>query len=288
MAIPPDLPRLPPRTSDAHKGTFGRVLVVAGSRGMTGAAVLSGAAALRGGAGLVRVACPVEVQPIVAMGNPCYMTVGLPHHADGTYSESSFDDVLRYASEADVLAIGPGLGNRSDVARLVRHLLTACPDTPAVVDADALNVLAADADEWPIRNGPTVLTPHPGEFARMRKIPTAGVQANRENLAREFAARNRVVVLLKGQHTIITDGARTRINETGNPGMATGGSGDVLTGLLAALLAQGLSAFEASALAAWVHGHAGDLASAELSQVALTAADLLDYLPLVFRELEPG
>jgi ADP-dependent NAD(P)H-hydrate dehydratase len=283
--IPADLPRLARRKPDSHKGLFGTVLIAAGGRGMTGAAVLAGLGALRGGAGRVRIACPADAVPVVAAGNPCYMVAALPTHADGTYSESSAAELVRLAEKADVFAAGPGLGNRPDVGNLVRTVLTARPDLPAVLDADALNVLSPAADQFPKRPGPVVLTPHPSEFARLLGTTTEVVQADRERLAREFAARYGVVVLLKGTPSIVTDGVKGRMNETGNPGMATGGTGDVLTGLVAALIGQKMSAYDAACLGAWVHGRAGDFAAAELSEVAMTAADLPDYLPKVFKEL---
>lgn len=280
-------PRLPPRRPDSHKGTYGRVLVVAGSRGMTGAAVLCGSAALRGGAGLVQVACPADVQPTVAAGNPCYTTAGIASRADGTYSEACLEELARLGEPADVLAVGPGLGDREDVGFLVRGLLVRLPGKPVVLDADGLNVLAPlKADGLPERPGPLVLTPHPGEFARLLGVSTTQVQADRDQLAVDFGRRHKLVLVLKGHRTVVTDGQRVYRNDTGNPGMATGGTGDVLTGLVAALIGQGLSAFDAAALGAWAHGRAGDLAAGELGQVALTAADLLDYLPGAFREFE--
>jgi ADP-dependent NAD(P)H-hydrate dehydratase len=280
-------PRLPARQPDTHKGTYGRVLVVAGSRGMTGAAVLCGSAALRGGAGLVQVACPADVQPAVAVGNPCYTTAGIAGRTDGTFSEACLEELARLAEPADVLAVGPGLGDREDVGFLVRGLLVRLPNKPVVLDADGLNVLAPlKADGLLERPGPLVLTPHPGEFARLLGLPTAQVLADRDQLAADFGRRHKLVLVLKGHRTVVTDGQRVYRNDTGNPGMATGGAGDVLTGLVAALIGQGLSAFDAAALGAWAHGRAGDLAAGELGQVALTAADLLDYLPGVFRESE--
>ncbi|OWK41876.1 NAD(P)H-hydrate dehydratase [Fimbriiglobus ruber] len=288
LAVVHDVPKLPPRQADSHKGTYGRVLVVAGSCGMSGAAILSGSAALRGGAGLVWVACPSEVQEIVAAGNPCYLTTSIPHHTNGTFSPSSADHVAGLAEKADVVAVGPGLGSRPDVAHLLRTLLAAKPDQPAVLDADGITSLATDPGAYSLRPGRLVMTPHPGEFAKVLGITIAEVQARREPLAAEFAAKHNVVLLLKGHQTVVTDGRRVYRNPTGNPGMATGGSGDVLTGLIAALIGQELEPFDAAVLGAWAHGRAGDLAAAELSQVALTAADLLDYLPKVFLELERG
>ena len=270
MAPAPPL-RLPARTPDGHKGSYGRVLVVAGRRGMTGAAVLCGSAALRGGAGLVQVACPADVQAVVSGGNPCYLTAGWGDDPPA---------VLRPLAEAaDVLAVGPGLG---DVG-FVRELLLAVPDTPAVVDADGLRAFISDP---PVRRGPTVLTPHPGEFARLVGKTVPEVQADRQGWATKLATHLGVVVLLKGTGTVVTDGHRLAVNPTGNPGMATGGTGDVLTGLLAAFLGLGLAAFDAAVLAAWVHGHAGDLAAAEVGQTALTAADVLGHLPAAVRVAE--
>lgn len=290
MAAPPTLvadpPRLPRRSPDGHKGTYGRVLVVAGSRGMSGAAVLCGSAAVRGGAGLVQVACPADAQPAVAAGNPCYMTAAVCQRTDGTYSEACLAELVALAEKADVVAVGPGLGNREDVALVVRGLLATVTAKPVVLDADALNVLPPIPDDLAARTAPVVMTPHPGEFARLLGTTTAEVQADRDALAAGLARRHRCVVLLKGHRTVVTDGDRLYRNATGNPGMATGGAGDVLTGLLAALIGQKLAPFDAACLAAWVHGHAGDLAAADLGQTALSATDLIDYLPAAFCELE--
>lgn len=269
-----------------HKGTYGRVLIVAGSRGMAGAAILAGSAAIRGGAGIVQVACPNEVLATVAAGNPCYLTAGIPHHADGTYSESSVSEVIELARLANAIAIGPGLGNRKDVATLVWGLLRAAPETPIIVDADGLNVIAPLAGEFVGRSAPLVLTPHPGEFSRLTRDTTADIQADRTGKATAFAKRFQVILALKGHETVVTDGDRIYKNTTGNPGMATGGAGDVLTGLLAALCASGMAAYEATVLGVWIHGRAGDLAARERSQTALNAWDLVETLPQVFRELE--
>ena len=277
---------LPRRDPDGHKGTYGRVLVVAGTRGMSGAAVLTGSAALRGGAGLVQVACPESILFAVSVGNPCYLAAGIAQDADGTYTDLSTAAVVEHARAADVVAIGPGLGNRKDVGQLVWGVLRSVPDKPIVVDADGLNAIAPVAGEFGGRTAPLVLTPHPGEFARLTGGSIADVQADRQGRATSFAKRFKVVVALKGHATLVTDGERTYTNATGNPGMATGGAGDVLTGVIAALIAEGLPAFEATSLGVSAHGRAGDLAAADLSQTALTAADLLNYLPRVFRELE--
>ncbi len=277
------VPQLPPRVADAHKGTYGRVLVVAGSRGMTGAAILCGSAAIRGGAGLVQVACPREVQDVVALGNPCYTTLGLGMGRNGLYDPQTIDEVVRAAEVANVIALGPGLGNRSDVGELVRAMLMRLRDKPVVMDADALNTLPLTPDVMRTRPGSVVMTPHPGEFARFCRTNAAGVQANREPLAVAFAKTWNLVLLLKGHRTIVTDGTRVYTNGTGNPGMATGGSGDVLTGLIAALIGQGMPAFDAACLGAWVHGRAGDLAMGWVGQVSLVATDLLSHIPAAFK-----
>ncbi len=275
------LPLLPVRPADGHKGTFGTVLVVAGSRGMSGAAVLCGSAAVRGGAGLVRVACPADIQAVVAAGNPCYLTSGL---TGADLVDEYSDQVFGLAESADVVAIGPGLG-RSDAVRDVVTQQVLAGDKPLVLDADALNVLPLH-DKLRVRERPTVLTPHPGEFARLTNSTTAHVQANRLNLAIGFAQQWHVVLLLKGQHTVVTDGSRVYVNGTGNPGMGTGGAGDVLTGLVAALIGQGMTAFDAAVLGAWVHGRAGDLAADVIGMTALCATDVLSHLPMALREVE--
>lgn len=276
------LPLLPARPADGHKGTFGTVLAVAGSKGMSGAAVLCGSAAVRGGAGLVRVACPADVQAVVSGGNPCYLTSGL---TGSDHPDEYADQVAELAKKATVVAVGPGLGQSDAVKATVRQLVLA-GDKPLVLDADALNVLPPIPDALRERQQPTVLTPHPGEFARLLNTTTGQVQANRLNLAIGFATQWHVVLLLKGQHTIVTDGDRAYVNGTGNPGMATGGTGDVLTGLLAALIGQGMGAFDAAVLAAWVHGRAGDLAADAVGQTALCATDVLSHLPAALREVE--
>lgn len=278
------LPHLPVRPADGHKGTFGTVLVVAGSRGMSGAAVLCGSAALRGGAGLVRVACPSDIQAVVASGNPCYMTVGL---TGADHVDEYADQVFGLEKSADVVAVGPGLGQSAAVRDMVRQQVLGGAK-PLVLDADALNVLVPIPEMLRDRSAPVVLTPHPGEFARLTGTTAAQVQANRLNLAIGFAQRWHVVLVLKGQHTIVTDGGRVYVNGTGNPGMATGGTGDVLTGLTAALVGQGMSAFDAAVLGVWVHGRAGDLAAEAVGQTALCATDVLSHLPLALREVERG
>ncbi|GIW88599.1 MAG: hypothetical protein KatS3mg108_2923 [Isosphaeraceae bacterium] len=279
------VPRLPARSADAHKGQFGRILVVAGSRGMAGAAALVGASALRSGAGLVRVASPLEVQPTVASFEPSYMTWPLPQDEAGRIDfRAGREPLRRLMSEADVLAIGPGLGQGGSIGELVNWTLSEF-NGPAVVDADGLNALAAEVAALTQRLAPTVITPHPGEFARLTGWPTGEVQARRIELAVDLAQRSpagSLVVVLKGHQTVVTEGRRFYVNTTGNPGMATGGAGDCLTGVIAALLGQGLAGFEAACLGAYVHGLAGDIARDQSGEVGLIAGDIVDALPDAF------
>lgn len=277
---------LPDRAVDAHKGTFGRVLVIGGSVGMSGAACLSATAALRGGAGLVSVAVPKSLQPIVASYEPSYMTIGLPCCGNGLLSDVSVDDVRQLVADKDAIAVGPGLGQSKQAADLVLSLFreSACP---IILDADALNVVAEYEMFGRVdSSSPCILTPHPGEFTRLTGLSTADVQSCREDTARDFAAKHGVVVVLKGAGTVVTDGARVFVNSTGNSGMATGGSGDVLTGIMAAQVGQGLSLFDAASLAVHVHGRAGDLAAAEMSERGLIASDLLRFLGAAWRDLD--
>ncbi|MER3415974.1 MAG: NAD(P)H-hydrate dehydratase [Gemmataceae bacterium] len=291
-----ELPRLPTRPADSHKGTYGRVLVVAGSRDMSGAAILAGLGALRGGAGLVQLAVPERIQPVVAAFNPCYLTYGLPCDAYGHLAHDAAEALWEVAPQADVLALGPGLGLDEAIVHLVKEVLRTW-ERPLVLDADGLNALA-QIGPAALRTGPApdtplvrVLTPHPGEFARLCGLTTRQIQEQREAHAVAFARSYGVTLVLKGHGTIVSDGTRVFCNPTGNPGMATGGTGDVLTGLIAALLAQGIEAFAAAQLGVYLHGLAGDLAARQLSMPALTALDVADFLGPAMRHLsehEPG
>lgn len=289
MSIDVTLPKLPPRPDESHKGTFGKAVIVAGSRGMSGAACLAGLGALRGGAGLVQLAVPSAILPIVAAVEPSYLTVPLPEDERGRISRRAARDILHLAEDCSAMAIGPGWGTSPDLLELTQLVYTTAA-VPLVIDADGLNSLSRLTDQWPSApNGASrILTPHPGEFARLLKTSTKAVQADREGLAAEFATRHGTIVLLKGHATVITDGQRTAINTTGNSGMATGGTGDVLTGLIAALLAQGLPAFDAARLGAHLHGLAGDLAAAEQSRPGLIASDLPRYIGKAWLQLGAG
>ena len=308
----PDLPRLPPRRDDAHKGDFGLALIVGGSRGMAGAAGLAGMAALRGGAGLVRLAVPEPCLDAIAGFEPSYMTVPLVADAAGRIGAGAFERVAELAEKATVIACGPGIGRSFDLDQLVSRLYQEIAK-PMLFDADALGALATEPDVLAHPGGPRILTPHPGEFARLigrkwegdktgtgsepaaRQIGDAGggevpvpVLSPRQQAAVELAARCGMVVVLKGHRTLVTDGQRRAINTTGNPGMATGGSGDVLTGLITALCCQHLEPFDAARLGVYLHGLAGDLAAEELGQVSLMASDLVRFLPKAFRQAGQG
>jgi ADP-dependent NAD(P)H-hydrate dehydratase / NAD(P)H-hydrate epimerase len=266
-----------PRAADSHKGDYGRVTLVAGSRGKTGAAHLAAIGALKSGAGLVTVATPACCLPVVASMAPEFMTEPLPDTEAGTVAASGVERVL--ALEHDVLACGPGLGRDPQVAEFVRALLERA-SVPLVLDADALAVLANDPGRLSgSEERDVIITPHPGEMARLIGVSVDEVQANRIETASNFATTHRVYVVLKGHRTIVaTPEGRVFINPTGNPGMATGGTGDVLTGMIGAWLAQLLDAEAACRLAVFLHGAAGDLAESAEGQAGMIATDLLAQL----------
>jgi len=275
------LPQLPDRPIDAHKGHFGLALLVGGSRGMAGAMGLAGMAALRGGAGLVRLAVPDVCLDTIAGFEPSYMTAALASDPAGRIALAARQRIVELAEAATVVACGPGMGRSLGLDVLVGWLYASL-SKPMVVDADGLNALTARPEVLARPGGPRILTPHPGEFARL--LGTGRVPPEKRDAeAVRLAKRCGVVLVLKGHQTLITDGDRRAVNTTGNPGMATGGSGDVLTGLIAALACQGLAPFDAARLGAYLHGLAGDLAAEELGQESLMASDLVRFLPEAFK-----
>ena len=265
-----------PRTPDTHKGDYGRVLVIAGSKGKTGAAHLAAVGALRSGAGLVTVATPNSCLPVVAAMAPEYMTEPLDEAMNGL-DPDNVDHLIGIAR--DVIAIGPGLGQEEGTREFVKQMVDRA-SMPLVVDADALNAFASDPDRLTGREGrDVIITPHPGEMARLVGMSTDEVQASRLEIARNFAVAHHVYVVLKGHRTLIaTPDEKVFINPTGNPGMATGGTGDVLSGMIAAWLAQLLDAEAACKLAVYLHGMAGDLAEADEGEVSMTATDLAGHI----------
>ena len=272
-----------PRTADSHKGDYGRVLVVAGSRGKTGAAHLAGVGALRSGAGLVTVATPASCQTVVASMAPEYMTEALEETDEGL-DPDAVEQVLELAR--DVVALGPGLGTAAATREFIIRLVDRAT-MPLVIDADGLNAFNGDPDRLAGREGrDVIITPHPGEMGRLVGMSTDEVQSSRLEIARNFAVAHHVYVVLKGHRTIIaTPNDRMFINPSGNPGMATGGTGDVLTGMIAAWLAQLLDAEAACKLAVYLHGMAGDLAEADEGEVSLTALDVAGHLGDAILEL---
>ena len=282
------VPRLGERPKDGHKGLYGTVLALAGGRGCAGAAALVGGSALRSGAGLVRVACPEEVQATVASFEPSYMTYPVPSDPDGLATLEGARKVLdRFLPTASVLAMGPGLGQSADLRELVRWVVESVA-VPTVLDADALNNLSGQTEVLGHLRRPVILTPHPGEFARLTGRTNAEIQAERETHALAFAgSAPHLIVVLKGARTIVTDGARIYVNTTGNPGMATGGSGDALTGVIAALVAQKMDPFDAACLGVYAHGLAGDIARDQSGEVGMIAGDIVDSLPDAFHHLAP-
>jgi ADP-dependent NAD(P)H-hydrate dehydratase len=285
MEIVREVPKLPPRPVEGHKGTFGRVLVVAGSIGMTGAAALVGRAALRAGAGLVRVATAKSALPIVAALEPSYMTLPLPEDNAGRVSSKAINAILNAAEENDIVALGPGMGQSTGLRSVVETLVQQ-EGLRLLVDGDGLNNLSK-LTGWPKkRRADLVLTPHPGEMKRLWSgLFREEMPKDRQQAATQVAQTTQAIVALKGAGTVVTDSERVYVNTTGNPGMGTAGAGDVLTGITAALMGQGLGSFDATVLGVYVHGLAGDIAAAQLGQVSLIATDLIDFLPEAFQRI---
>ena len=270
------LPSLPPRKPDSHKGDYGRLLLVGGSRGMAGAIAVAGMAALRSGAGLVSIATPDVVVDLVASFHPCYMTLPLCSDGSGRIAAEAVESLLAAAAQADCVAIGPGLGRSTDLCHLVQRLFLEVK-CPMVVDADGLNGLRWEQLQAHAPAGPRILTPHPGEWQRWCQVSAKDRPAQIET-AVATAKRFGWTIVLKGYRSVITDGERVEINQTGNAKMAVGGSGDCLTGIIAALTGQGLSPFDAARLGTHVHGQAGDLAATRLGCPSVLATDLIDAL----------
>ena len=274
------VPALPARAADAHKGEFGRVLVLGGSVGLSGAPMLAAQAALRSGAGLVELAVPWSVWIPAAAAIPCALVKPLTESPGGAAdaTEEEVEGVLKGATAA---CVGPGLGTSEAAGRTLARVLARLA-VPAVLDADALNLIASSKSEL---RPDSVLTPHPGEMARLAGVSRDEVQARRREVAAAFARERRVVLVLKGAGTVVTDGERVYVNTTGNHGLARGGTGDVLAGMLAALLAQRMAPFDAAVLAVHAHGLAGDEAARRLGAMGMTAGDVVEELPGVWKGL---
>ncbi|MFH1616082.1 MAG: NAD(P)H-hydrate dehydratase [Planctomycetota bacterium] len=278
------IPSLPPRRKDAHKGDFGKVCIIAGSAGMAGAAAIAGRAALRAGSGLVRVALPREILPVVASIEPCFTTIPLAADKQGRIASKAVNTVLNLIPDNDVFAFGPGVGIAQGPKDVLLTLL-AQPGLRLIIDADGLNNLAGVNDWIKIKKASVVLTPHPGEMKRLwnaafrDKLPSERVEQ-----ALRLAQAAESVVVLKGAGTVVTDGEKLYVNTTGNPGMATAGAGDVLTGVITSLAGQGLSTLDAAVLGVYIHGLAGDLAAKKFGQAGLIATDIIDELGSAFAD----
>jgi len=276
---------LPEREPGSHKGDYGHALIAAGSPGKAGAVILAARAAVRAGAGLVTAAVPEPILPTVDLGSVESMTLGLPAGAAGQIAERAAEVLLDAAEGKAVLALGPGMGQEAATAAAIRRVVLECP-LPLVLDADGLNAFAGRAGELAGRRAETVLTPHPGELGRLLGISASQIQEDRVAAARGAAEETGAIVVLKGHLTLVASGTAVFVNPTGNPGMATGGTGDVLTGLIAGLLAQGLDALDATLVAVYLHGLAGDLAASRLGEAPLAAGDLIEILPAAFAALK--
>lgn len=271
---------LPRRDPAGHKGNFGKVLCVCGSVGYTGAPIFASRAAVRTGTGLVFLAVPKSVWPVAAVKSDEAMPFPLPETADGKLSLLAEESIRRRASDCDAVLIGCGLGRDWQTDALVRNLLSI--EKPLVLDADGLNALGQSVELLQKRTAPTVLTPHEGEFLRLGGDLSRG----REAAAAAFSRNYGVYLVLKGHHTLVAapDGCMA-VNGTGNSGMAKGGSGDVLAGMLLSLLGQGCEAYDACCAAVWLHGRAGDLAAADKGERGMTPTDLLEQIPYAMKNL---
>ncbi len=274
---------IPMRLSSANKGSCGRVSIIAGSKGMTGAAALSALGALRSGAGLVTALTPSSEQPILAVKLTEAMTVPLPHE-NGVISAAAADTVLESIQNADAVVFGPGLGKGRGILPLLERIVTEFTKT-LIIDADGINALSANIDILNRKKCSVILTPHPGEMSRLSGLSISEIQSARIKTAEDFADRFDVTVALKGEGTVVAArGGKTAVNPSGNCGMATGGTGDVLSGVVAALAAQGCTPYDSAVLGVYLHGLAGDIAAAEKGVHGLIASDLCGALPAAFLE----
>ena len=283
MRLPTPLLRL---KKNVYKNHFGHVLVLAGSGRMLGAAALSGLAAMRSGAGLVTIGVPQSLNTALQKKlSPVIMTLPLAETAEQTIAHRAWKTLSGQCSRFNAIALGPGLSTQPGTQNFILQVIGNAPN-PLVIDADALNALSGRLDILKKTSTPKILTPHPGEMSRLLNISKAAIEKNRKAAAMELAGTARAVVLLKGPGTVIASPDRKCvINPTGNAGMATAGSGDVLTGIIAALLGQGLTAFNAARWGAYLHGRAGDLAAKQKTRMAMVASDIIDFIPHAVKSL---
>jgi len=284
------LPELNPRKSNTHKGSYGRVLVLAGSPGMTGAAYLCSKAALRSGSGIVTLGMPESLNPVMEVKLTCVMTHPLPETKASTLSNKARKEIMKLCEAHDVVALGPGLSQQPETRGLILWLIKNI-DRDMVIDADGLNALTDNVNVLHKIKKNAVLTPHPGEMSRLTGLGSAkDVQKERLNTATQFVQsirkklsdEKRVILVLKGDKSIVADYGKVYVNRTGNPGMATAGAGDVLTGIIVSLIGQGYDLFDASQLGVYIHGLAGDIAAKKKGELSMIASDIIEYLPDAF------
>lgn len=274
-----------PRAKKSHKGDFGRVFILAGSRGLAGAAHLTSMAALRSGAGLVSLGVPESIYVVLARKDPEIMVKPLPASMRGSLSGKAAAPVRKFLKNQDVLAVGPGLSQDPAVRRLIRLLLRR-PAWPVVLDADGINAYRNHSDQLPKVHRGFILTPHPGEFVRVFGGKLSDSLILRRKRAVQVAIKYRIFIVLKGHRTIVASPqGDVYVNSTGNPGMAKGGSGDVLTGMIAALIAQKFSLWDAARWGVFLHGMAGDLAAGKMGEAGMTAGDILQNVPVAIRKI---
>jgi len=273
------------RNENTHKGDYGHAFIVAGSTGMTGAAYLASQAAILSGCGLVTLGIPANLNQVMEIKLTEVMTLPLACSKEGYLKKSSEKNILNFSKKVSAVAIGPGLSRLSEVENLVRKVLLKV-NKPLVLDADGLNALSKNTQLLKKRKMPTIVTPHPGEMARLINKNVSWIQKNREEVAKKFSRVYNCVTILKGFKTIVANPkGQCFVNDSGNSGMSTAGTGDVLTGMIVSLLAQGIDVYSSSIIAVHLHGVAGDYAAKEKGQISLIAGDLLDKLPQVFKEV---
>ena len=278
--------KIPKRKADSNKGDYGHVFVLAGSAGFTGAAALCSWAALVSGSGLVTLGIPKSLYPIMARKLTEAMAMPLPETRGQALSEKAYPAIMKFSEKTDCVAIGPGLSGDQSTQRLIRKLVIILKK-PVVLDADGINALEGKPELLNRANAPVVITPHPGEMSRLSGLSVKRIAAAKEKVAKEFANKYNVVCVLKGHRTVVArpDG-KTYVNSTGNPGMAKGGTGDVLTGMIASFIGQGMRPFNAAMLGVYLHGLAGDLAAKEKGEVSMLASDLLNKIPEAIKKLQ--
>ena len=277
--------KLKKRPKDSHKGDFGHIFILAGSRGLTGAAALCSNAALRSGAGLVTLGIPVSLNSIMSRKLTEVMTLSLAETKEQTLSLKAEQGILKKANSSDVAVIGPGLSLNAETGKLIRNLVIKI-EKPMVLDADALNALSEKTEILEKVKTKYIVTPHPGEMARLTNKSLNYIKNNRLIVAKKFSHDYNAVVVLKGAGTIVAEpGGKYYVNTTGNPGMATAGSGDVLAGIIAGFLGQGLNEFDAARSGVYMHGLAGDIAAEDKGEAGLIAGDILEIIPYAIKQI---